>query len=292
MFSAAHTAAQACCGIARFILRCLNRSMLRILSDLHLRDASTRIRRLEDLAPLLEGVDELWLNGDTCDNQSGMTPAELARIQTFFTARVPRVRFITGNHDPDISDCHEASAADGLLWATHGDVFLDSVVPWSRVRDQLEARVRDQLARDPNLDFTSFDGRVTAMRRACTGFRRECDPERKDPSHRFRRLLMEFFPPRQPMAMVHTWWTFPARVVEAARRWRPAAHIIVTGHVHFPRTWRHADKIVINTGAFSGPVGARAVDVHSDRVEVRRIENHPDGWRTTRVLATIPLAKG
>ena len=190
--------------------------MLRILSDLHLRDASTRVQRIEDLAPLLEGVDELWLNGDTCDNQSGMTPAELDDVRRYFTSRVSKVRFITGNHDPDISDCHEATTADGQVWATHGDVFLDSIVPWSRVRDQLEQRLRDSLAADPSLDFTAFEGRIIAMRRACVGFGRECDPERKDTAHRLRRLVTEFFPPRQPAAMLNTWWTFPDRVVAAA----------------------------------------------------------------------------
>jgi hypothetical protein len=72
--------------------------MLRILSDLHFRDATSRLERLEDLLPLLEGVTELWMNGDTCDNQSGMTATELSEIKQFFTAHVPSVRFITGNH--------------------------------------------------------------------------------------------------------------------------------------------------------------------------------------------------
>ena len=85
--------------------------MLRILSDLHIRDASSRLKRLEALEPLLEGVDELWLNGDTCDNQTGMTPDQVEKIRAFFCARIPRVRFLTGNHDPDISAEHEASAA-------------------------------------------------------------------------------------------------------------------------------------------------------------------------------------
>ncbi len=264
--------------------------MLRILSDLHLRDASCRIRRIEDLAPLLEGVDELWLNGDTCDSQSGMTTATLEEIRAFFRARVPRVRFITGNHDPDISSEHEAFAAAGRLWATHGDVFLDSIVPWSRVRPELEQRLHARLAADSSLDFSTFEGRVTAMRRACLGFSRECDPERDDPLHRLRRLFTEFFPPRQPLAMLHTWWTFPARVAAAATRWRPTARIVVTGHVHFPRTWRHRGTTIINTGAFAGPLGCRAVDVHADHLAVRAIQLRDDAWHAGRTLSTIALA--
>ncbi len=264
--------------------------MLRILSDLHLRDASCRIRRIEDLQPLLDGVDELWLNGDTCDNQTGMDTATLDGIRRFFTDRVATVRFHTGNHDPDISVHHDASTADGRLWATHGDVFLDTIVPWSRVRDQLAQRVRDQLDADPALDFTTFAGRIAAMRRACIGFGRECDPERNDPGHRLRRWFTEFFPPRQPLAMIDTWLTFPRHVAEATARWRPEARIVVTGHVHFPRTWRHEHLTVINTGAFTGPVGARAVDVQADRVEVRRIRFNAGAWHADRVLHTIPLA--
>ena len=103
--------------------------MLRILSDLHFRDATSRLERLEDLLPLLDGVNELWLNGDTCDNQSGMTPEKLGEIKQFFTTHVPQVRFIPGNHDPDISPIHEASTADGRIWACHGDAFLDDIVP-------------------------------------------------------------------------------------------------------------------------------------------------------------------
>ena len=192
--------------------------MLRILSDLHFRDATSRLERLEDLLPLLEGVTELWLNGDTCDNQSGMTAAELAEIKEFFTAHVPRVRFITGNHDPDISEEHEASAAHGRIWACHGDACLDDIVPWSRVRETLVDRINEIRSAHPELNYTSFEDRVRIMRMACTGFARECDPEKQDSWHLLRRICTEFFPPRQPWAMVHTWATFGTRAATAAAR--------------------------------------------------------------------------
>ncbi|WP_221031900.1 metallophosphoesterase [Actomonas aquatica] len=264
--------------------------MLRILSDLHIRDAASKIRRLADLEPLLDGVDELWLNGDTCDNQTGLAPADLDEIRAFFIARVPVVRFLTGNHDPDISTVHEASAAEGRLWATHGDVFLDSVVPWSRVRDKIEERVARALQADSALDLTTFEGRIAAMRQACLGFGRECDPERNDPAHRLRRLFTEFFPPRQPLAMLHTWWTFPHRAVTQTRRWRPDARVIVTGHVHFPRVWQRGDYTVINTGAFTGPLGARCVDVFDGHLAVRTITWRRRAWHAGDRVATIALA--
>lgn len=264
--------------------------MLRILSDLHFRDASSRLKRLESLEALLEGVDELWLNGDTCDNQTGMKPEQVEEIREFFTSRVARVRFITGNHDPDISDTHDASAAEGLLWATHGDVFLDDIVPWSSVRDQLGERIKKIKAEHQERGFSEFADRIATMREACIGFRRECDPEKKNLSHRVRRLLTEFFPPRQPLAMINTWRTIADRAVNAAATWRPEARVIVTGHVHFPRIWQRADRWVINLGAFTGPLGAFFVDVANEMAAVRRISWSHDSCFPGKVINQIPLA--
>lgn len=264
--------------------------MLRILSDLHFRDASSRLKRLEDLEPLLDGVEELWLDGDTCDNQSGMKPSEVAIVKAFFESRVPRVRFLTGNHDPDISEEHEASAADGHLWACHGDVFLDDIVPWSRVRDQLIARRDAVRTAHPEYDFNTFSGRTQVHRAACTGFSRECDPERNDFRYRLGRAWVEFFPPRQPWAMLQTWRTFPRRVTKLAAHWRPQARVIVTGHVHYPRVWREGNHWVVNLGAFSGPLGALTVEYYDERVVVRRIECRDSRWVPGAVRAEIPLA--
>lgn len=264
--------------------------MLRILSDLHFRDATSRLVRLDDLAPLLEGVTELWLNGDTCDNQSGMTAAELGKIKRYFETNVPRVRFITGNHDPDISEDHDASAANGRIWACHGDAFLDDIVPWSRVRDLLLSRMAEIRASHPELVFESFEDRIRIMRMACTGFARECDPEKRSSWHLLRRICTEFFPPRQPWAMLHTWATFGTRAAAAAAQWRPDAQVIVSGHVHFPRVWHQGKRTVINTGAFTGPLGAYAVDFEDETVTVKRIQLLNGSWHAGRVVSTIPLA--
>jgi predicted phosphodiesterase len=264
--------------------------MLRILSDLHFRDATTRLRRLEDLAPVLEDVDELWLNGDTCDNQTGMTMKQLDDIRDFFRQRVPRVRFITGNHDPNISDDHEALTADGLLWATHGDVFMDEIVPWSRVVEKLRARVAAARTARDDLNYSVLPDRYLIQRAACRGFGRECDPERAHWSHRLKRIAIEMFPPRQPYAMVKSWLTMASRVADGAERWHPAARVVVTGHVHWPFVARRGERTIINTGAFSSPVGAYAVSWDGAKITVSRLEQRRALWHCGRTVAEIPLA--
>lgn len=264
--------------------------MLRILSDLHFRDASSHLTALEQLQPLLDGVSTLWLNGDTCDNQTGMPPEELARIKQFFRAHVPAVTFLTGNHDPDISTTHHCDAADGRLFATHGDAFLAEIVPWSRVRQKLRTRVQQAQYDHPDWAPETLDGRLALFRQACTGFGRECNPERRDISHRLRRLCLEFLPPRQPWAMITTWLSFADRVAARRAEWCPSAQVIATGHVHFPRVWQRGDLTVVNTGAFSGPLGAYCVDLVDNTVSVRRVKNRKSEWYPGPVIQTIPLA--
>ncbi|MCF3651822.1 metallophosphoesterase [Synoicihabitans lomoniglobus] len=264
--------------------------MLRILSDLHLHDASCPIRKVEDLSPLLHDVDELWICGDSCDNQSGIDPDAVAAMRSFFEDRVATVRFITGNHDPDISTTHELQTAEGRLWAVHGDVFLDDIVPWSRARDQLVARLGRVRQAHPELDFNHLPDRLRLMRLACTGFHREFDPQRTDILYKTWRLMLEFFPPRQAWAMFRTWRTFADQAIARADQWRPHAQIIVTGHVHFPRVWQRGHRHVINCGAFPGPLGAFAVDLVDDVVTVHRITSRGDNWYPDRTVATIPLA--
>ena len=263
--------------------------MLRILSDLHFRDAASRLRRLEDLEPLFEGVDELWLNGDTCDNQTGMSAEEIETIRTFFRDRVRTVRFLTGNHDPDISTDHWCATPDGRLCATHGDAFFENAVPWSRQHDMLGTRIRAAMAVHPELDDTTLDGRLALHRIACTGLPRECDPENTSHLHRLRRLVTEFWPPRQPLEMLRAWRSLPDRVAAVAPRWFPRAQVVVTGHVHYPKVWRRGPLTVVNTGALTGPLGAYLVDLIGDRVAVHRLQLRRGRWQAGHLVAGFPL---
>lgn len=263
--------------------------MLRILSDLHFRDAASRLRRLEDLEPLLAGVDTLWLNGDTCDNQSGMPSTAVEEIRDFFRSRVPDVHFLTGNHDPDLSDEHWCATSDRRLCATHGDAFFADAVPWSRQHKILNTRIREAMTRNPSLDDSRLDGRLALHRIACTGLPRECDPEHNSHFHRLRRLASEFWPPRQPIAMIHAWHSLPDRVASVAPTWFPGAQVIVTGHVHFPKVWRRGELTIVNTGAFTGPLGAFMVDLVGDLVTVHRLKQRRRRWYPGRLVAQIPL---
>lgn len=264
--------------------------MLRILSDLHLYDARTQVREPAQLEPLLAGVETLVLNGDSCEMRRGVTPAQVAALQAFFRARVPAVVFITGNHDPDISDTHELLAAGGRVWITHGDVCLDDLTPWSRHADELRRLVAAQLAADPAADHARLDVRFRIARAVAR--EEQHVPDYVTPGWRahLRWTWETFFPPRQTLAMLRSWRDLPRQAARLAAAQRPTAQVVVTGHVHFPGIWRPASgPVVINTGSFFRPLGGNLVDVLADRVQVRRIVGRAGRFAPGPLLAEIPL---
>lgn len=268
--------------------------MLRILSDLHYLDADSRVRTLSQLDPLLEGVDHLVFNGDTCDTSHAVGPDELAGIVAHFTARVPRVTFLTGNHDPGISDTHELSLAGGAVWVTHGDVLFPGATPWSTLRAELQRRIDAALAEDAGTGIPAADPiarRLRAHRRACHGLPREFNHVARDPWSRLNRLRITLFPPRKLLAMLAAWRDTPRLAADLAAQHRPSAQVIITGHIHFPGVWRRpGGRTVINTGAFGPPRGALLVDLESTGLTVRHVRERGGSFRPGETVAAIPLA--
>lgn len=268
--------------------------MLRILSDLHLFDARTQVRAWRQLEPLLDGVRTLVLNGDSCEMRRGVTSAQVAALKEFFQSRVPEVVFVTGNHDPDISDTHELLAAGGRVWVTHGDVCLDDLTPWSRHAAEIKRMVAALLAAEPALDYMRLDVRMRIARAVARAEQNVPDYITAGWRAHLAWGWRTFFPPRQTLAMVRCWRDLPALATGFAVAQRPTAQVVVLGHVHFPGVWRRgtAGPVIVNTGSFFRPLGGNLVDVSDERVLVRRIVREGGRFKPGRLIAEIPLRGG
>ena len=89
--------------------------------------------------------------------------------------------------------------------------------------------------------------------------------------------------------MLHAWRSLPDRVAAVAPQWFPRAQVVVTGHVHFPRVWRRGALTIINTGAFTGPLGAYVVDVAGDCVTVHRLKLRQGRWYPSHLVCETQL---
>ena len=100
--------------------------MIRIISDLHYRYHGSKCRDWEQLEPLIHGCDHLVLNGDTLEQRRRKPEVQRREREALmaFLARFPKLKvtFVTGNHDPLISEVHSVSLGDAVV--THGDLFM------------------------------------------------------------------------------------------------------------------------------------------------------------------------
>lgn len=266
--------------------------MRRILSDFHLLDASSRVRRVSALAPLAEGVDELILNGDSLETQVDTSPAEVAALSAELRGLAPQVTFITGNHDPDLPAPHELTLLEGRIWVTHGDILFPDLAPWSSIRPVLIERLAARRQAAGPVAWADLPTRLELYRDACRQPPREFDTRSRSLASTLQRLRKVFFPPSQPLGMLRAWRTAPdlARVV--AREFHPAAQVIVNGHIHFPFVSRQAGApTVINTGSFSRPFGGQLADIAGKQVVVRRIIERRGEFYPGAVVAEIPLVE-
>ena len=269
--------------------------LTRILSDLHYGDHAGRLRRLEELDPLLAGVDHLVLNGDSVDTRPSAHPAHAdrcrAELLAFCTARVPRVTLITGNHDPDLSACHHLDLAGGQVFVVHGDILYPSLVPWSRDAPVVRRRLREEFRRAAPDSRGSLAGRSAAFRRVSASL-----PQRHPAGAPAWRALLSFladtiWPPHRAALILHSWFVLPSRAARLGNRRRPAARFIVTGHTHYPGCWRPRNRpVVINTGSFTRPLGALAVELLDGALRVRTVERRSSHYHPGSLGAEFALA--
>ncbi len=268
---------------------------IRILSDLHFGDRASRVGSLAQLRPLLDGVAHLVLNGDTLDTRPGPAPAHtaacLAEVRAFFPAHVPRVTFLTGNHDADFTSDHALDLADGAVFVTHGDILHDDIVPWSQDAEFIRPQIAAGLAALPAAERTQLAPRLALWRRVAAAI-----PQRHQSESHGLRYAVHFardtvWPPSRVLRVIRTWRGEPALAAAFAREHRPLAKFFLIGHTHRPGAWSApSGVVVINTGSFCRPFGGWAVDLGDGRVSVRRLIERRGEFRPGPIVAAFSLA--
>lgn len=269
--------------------------LIRIFSDIHFGDRASRVHRLEQLRPLLAGVSHLVLNGDTLDTRPSSEPTHTERcralVTDFFRDQVPHTTFITGNHDADFSPHHCLDLAGGAVFALHGDVLFDNLVPWSRDARFAGQHIARELQRLPAALRDDLDQRLAIYRRVAMSIPQRHQSERHGLRYTLRYLADTVWPPHRFVLVLASWRKLPGRAAVLAKRHRPAARFVLTGHIHRPGVWYPAGgPVVINTGTFTVPFAAQAVDLTAQTLAVRRIERRGSEFRPGPVVAEFSLA--
>ena len=264
----------------------------RILSDLHFGHRGSRVRELRQLAPLLEGAQRVLFNGDSVEmlfldeRESGGAAVTALRQLCLEVGAEPV--FLTGNHDPTLTETHFLELAGGAVFVTHGDILFHGLSPWSIEGELLRAaHTREMEALGHPADLP---GQLLAMRRAALAIEHLGEQIRalRKPGllHAVARHL---WPPSLPWHILRGWARTPFLANAFAARHAPQAQFVVIGHTHFGGVWRVGQRVVINTGSFL-PLSRRfAIDLDEDALRVREIVFQGGLFRAGREVAKFRL---
>jgi predicted phosphodiesterase len=270
--------------------------IIRIISDVHYGDHASRVRRLAQLRPLLEGVTRLVLNGDTLDTRPAANQfhsnACRDEVLDFFPREVESTIFLSGNHDADFSPHHSLDLAGGAVFVIHGDILFDNIVPWGRDAALVGRLIATELRALSPASREVLENRLVVWRRVAASIPQRHQSERNRLKYALHFAADTVWPPLRIFHILRAWHLEPIRAATFARQHRPAAGFILIGHTHRPGVWRTpAGVVVINTGSFCRPLGGCAVDVAPTSITVRRIDRRGDEFHPGGTVAEFPLAR-
>ena len=262
---------------------------------MHFAERLSRVSALSQLRPLLEGADLFVFNGDTLDTRPGGDPQRTAQMRRevleFFGSCGTPVTFLTGNHDPELTQQHALEFEDGRVLVTHGDVLFESIVPWSGEAELIRHKVLDALAALPADGSAGLEGRLGVFRAIEATISQRHQAESNPLRYALRLANDTVWPPHRGLQMLKAWRDAPGKAAALASAHRPKARCIVIGHTHKPGVWRSpAGVCVVNTGSFSRPFGAMTAEVSAGMLRVRRVECRRGEFRPGGTVDEIPLS--
>ncbi len=241
-----------------------------ILSDTHLGRPRGGALSARALRPLWTRVDRLILNGDVAEIHHPHHWSDAARAILELTDLCEddgvQLTFLSGNHDPFLTDIRCLHLADRRVFVTHGDVLHPAVAPWSPAAGRMrEARTRALAHVDPET-HDELEVRLAAAQAASHAEWEKITEEAGRST-----VLGMLARPWKLVEVLRYWRALPQLASDFAAQCAPDARFIVVGHSHHPGVWRVGERWIINTGAFSFPGRPRAVLVRGDELAVHRI---------------------
>ncbi|MBV9488653.1 MAG: metallophosphoesterase family protein [Verrucomicrobia bacterium] len=266
-----------------------------IISDLHLGHRASRVHDPGQFTSLFRSFRTVIFNGDTAEMRNPQD-RPLGRKLAADIGRVChhagcKAIFVTGNHDPSISQIDHLDLHCGALLVTHGDILFLGIAPWSRQAKHYLSAHQQFLAQLGDDAYTSFEQRLLATKRTSIALQLREPPltrgRKRMPG--LRTIVHQFWPPWRPFLILHAWWQTPGLTEDLTHLFRPHARFTVIGHTHCPGVWRRRGCVVINTGSFLNYMGALGVVIEGNRLEVRSLSHRCGNFYLGRTKADFRI---
>ncbi len=236
------------------------------------------IKELDSLKGLVTETDTVLFNGDTLEQKYEDAPSHIdSPLPSFeeFSAQLADWNanpvFITGNHDPNISDIHYGELNCGQILITHGDGIFKSIAPWSTTSRILEEVAQTNFERIQSQGQITFYRFLQSIKDACMeghALTKDYDPTVWGKIQIF---AHQAWPPTKPFKILKCWEDAPKLAVEMASQYEKTPQFMIIGHTHKPSIRAEGPTQVINTGSFFPWPGSTAVDLDSNGITIRKV---------------------
>ena len=269
--------------------------MIRVLSDLHWGHKASLIKTSDSLEELVREADKVIFNGDTLEQKFEDSPSHLKKP----LPSLPEFRdllkgwniepiFLTGNHDPRISNAHYCELNGGEILITHGDAIFQNVAPWSSNKDILGNAVKRGLANSPaNQSLHSY---LQAFKDA--SLEEHALVKDYDPTvwGKIQIFLRQAWPPTRALTILKCWQEAPEKAIELVNKFEKTPRFLIIGHTHKPDITTIGSTTVINTGSFLPWPGATALDIDSKGLTARKIIKRDGRYSTGDVIGRFEVS--
>jgi len=243
-----------------------------ILSDTHLAGNGQGAGSADALRPLWQGADELIMNGDVAElshpTQRAGAAREVMRIQDLCEADGVRLTFLSGNHDPLITDRRFLRLCAGEIFITHGDMLHPAISPWTSYAKELRELHQDALAQLDLMDRAQLNNQAMAAAHASN---RKWDHLAANAEPALSPIADKFDKARKVAKVLWFWHRLPKMAAAFAKRYAPDARFFVFGHIHRAGVWRFGNPTIINTGAYHCPRRPHAIVLNGQHLAMHRV---------------------
>ncbi|MEM9413963.1 MAG: metallophosphoesterase [Planctomycetota bacterium] len=249
-----------------------------VISDTHLAGDGRGASSVAALRPLWQGADELIVNGDFAELSDarwrGSAARQILEIGELCEKDGVRLTFLSGNHDPLITDRRYLRLHGGEVFLTHGDMLHPSISPWVRDASKLRALHNDAIASLDPQQRGALDEQASVVQHV-SGQKWDDLAENNGPSAGKARRLVCY---AGTCARVLWYWhRLPKLAAQFADRYAPEARYFVFGHFHRAGVWQIGGRTIINTGSFHAPRRPHALVIDGRQMALHRIAFNPAG---------------
>lgn len=268
--------------------------MIRVLSDLHWGHKASLIKESESLEGLVREADKVIFNGDTLEQKFEDSPSHfdkplpsLAEFRDLLESWEAESLFLTGNHDPRISNAHYCELNGGEILVTHGDAIFPNVAPWSANRRVLENAVaRGRASSSAPQSFYSYLQVFKDASLEEHALIKDYDPTVWGKIQIF---LRQAWPPTRAFTILNCWKEAPEKALELVEKFQKKPRFLIIGHTHKPDITTIGSTTVINTGSFLPWPGATTVDIDSRGLSARKVIKRNNRFTTGEIIRRFEM---